>query len=99
MYNICVAFEHYAKTATRNGGFWVSPAGGTTNVVAGEIARATGYSFEEVVEYVDYFFGGNASQAFICMAGNGHAPDAEWEPRFDARIIIRAAIRAARGEG
>ena len=40
-------FHALARTAAANGGFWVSAGGGTANVVAGEIARATGASFEE----------------------------------------------------
>lgn len=42
-------FHRLAAVAAANGGFWVSAGGGTANVVAGEISRATGASFDEAM--------------------------------------------------
>jgi len=46
-------FFRLAFTAARNGGFWVSAGGGTARVVAGEIARSAGISFEDAWRALD----------------------------------------------
>ena len=100
-------FHALARTAAANGGFWVSAGGGTANVVAGEIARATGASFEEAHRALsvtgreawgdgDWYCRMAAAQPF----GYGAVPfdhqRDEWYCRWDARTIARAACRPVR---
>ena len=46
-------FFRLAEVAALNGGFWVSAAGGSANVVAGEIARRFGITFEDARQILD----------------------------------------------
>lgn len=99
-------FHSLAGTAAANGGFWVSAAGGTANVVAGEIARATGVTFEDAHRALavtgreawgdDWYGAIAAAQPF----GYGVIPfddkREEWYCRWDARTIARAACRPVR---
>jgi len=96
-------FHALATTAASNGGFFVSAAGGTANVVAGEIARATGVSFEDAQHALnvtatteDWYGDMAAAQPF----GYGVIPFddelGEWYCRWDARTIARAACRPVR---
>jgi len=95
-------FHALAATAAANGGFWVSASGGTANVVAGEIARATGVTFEDAHHALDATGGDGWYQA---MAEAQPWPVAtvpydderdEWYSRWDARTIARAACRPVR---
>lgn len=90
-------FHALAATAAANGGFWVSAAGGTANVVAGEIARATGVTFEDAHHALDVT-GGEGWYAEMAYA-QPWAIDA-WHDdvpgRWDARTIARAACRPVR---
>ncbi len=95
-------FHALAATAAANGGFWVSAAGGTANVVAGEIARATGASFEEARHALD-ITGGEGwycaladAQPFGCGVIPFDDERGEWYCRWDARTIARAACRPVR---
>lgn len=98
-------FHSLAACAAAHGGFWVSAAGGTANVVAGEIARATGVSFEDAHRALD----ATAEVAwgdhdwYNAMAAAQPWPVAtipfdderdEWYCRWDARTIARAACRS-----
>lgn len=96
-------FHALAATAAANGGFWVSAAGGTANVVAGEISRATGVAFEDAHRALevtaaseDWYGDMAAAQPF----GYGVIPfddeRDEWYCRWDARTIARAACRPVR---
>lgn len=85
-------FFMLSETAAKYGGFWVSAGGGTANVVAGEIARATGVSFEEALRLLEE--AGQEWADHLCLdwyevlgtvASSGD--------RFDARTIARAACR------
>ena len=96
-------FHALAVTAAANGGFWVSAGGGTANVIAGEIARATGVTFVDALHALDVtgreawgddWYGAlAAAQPF----GYGVIPFDdhlnEWYCRWDARTIARAACR------
>lgn len=46
-------FFWLAEAAAADGGFWVSAAGGTANVVAGVISSATGVSYEDAHHALD----------------------------------------------
>ena len=46
-YKAAAIFFSLAEKAAKEGGFWVSASGGTANVVARLISRATGVEFEE----------------------------------------------------
>ena len=90
-------FHALAASAAANGGFWVSAGGGTANVVAGEIARATGAPFDEALHALDVT-GGEDWCARLAYA-QPWAVDA-WHDgvpgRWDARTIARAACRPVR---
>lgn len=92
-----------AQTAGRHGGFWVSGAGGTANVIAGEIARATGIPFKTACAVLNEV--GTAAlgvpwyNELAFVAGSHPNQDPDWEAfRFDARMIARTAIRALRDD-
>jgi hypothetical protein len=85
--------------AARNGGLWISAAGGTANIVAGEIARATGVSFDDALWALDatgkVYWGRDD-----WYAGWADAQPWRWEDldaasaaRFSARTVARAACR------
>lgn len=90
-------FHALAATAAANGGFWVSASGGTANVVAGEIARATGASFDEARHALDvtgeenWYFNLACAQPWALDAWHDDTPG-----RWDARTIARAASRPVR---
>jgi hypothetical protein len=99
-------FHSLAACAAAHGGFWVSAGGGTANVVAGEIARVTGVTFEDAHHALDItgreawgddWYGAiAAAQPF----GYGVIPfddeREEWYCRWGARTIARAACRPVR---
>jgi len=87
-------FHSLAATAARNGGFWVSAGGGTANVVAGEISRATGVTFEDAHIALDVTGGPDwyADMAQAQPWPMGIPPEFI---RWDARLIARAAIRSS----
>lgn len=95
-------FFRLAEAAAQHGGFWVSAAGGTANVVAGTIARRFGISFEEALRLLDETgreWGGDGWYATLAYI-QPFPWDAGWGDdvppgRFDARTIARAACRAA----
>jgi len=94
-------FFSLAETAAANGGFWVSAAGGTANVVAGEIALATNVTFEDAHRALDIM-----GKEAIGECWYQHLAEAQpwrWddldsseEARWDARTIARAAARPVR---
>lgn len=94
-------FHSLAACAAAHGGFWVSAAGGTANVVAGEIARATGTTFEDAhlalevtgreVWGEDWYSALAYAQPWAIDAWHDDVPG-----RWDARTIARAACRPAR---
>ena len=91
-------FHSLAATAAANGGFWVSAGGGTANVVAGEIARATGADFDEAHRALDLTASGEDWYTELAYA-QPWAIDA-WHDdvpgRWDARTIAKAACRPVR---
>ena len=97
-------FHALAATAAANGGFWVSAGGGTANVVAGEIARATGASFEEAHRALDvtsasgrsWYEDMAAAQPWPITTIPFDDERGEWYCRWDARTIARAACRPVR---
>jgi hypothetical protein len=98
-------FFRLARLAAKHGGFWVSAGGGTARVVAGEIARATGTSFEDALRILErqgdvavYLYGpehygwaGNFDW-YVWLADIQPHNDPECA-RFDARTIALAACR------
>lgn len=83
-------FHRLAEVAARNGGFWVSAGGGTANVIAGEIARATGDLFHETHAALEHTGGQDwYSNMYQAQPFNGE-PEGY---RFDARTVARAACR------
>lgn len=97
-------FFQLVGVAAKYGGFWVSAGGGTANVVAGVIARATGVSFEEALRLLDEAGKEWAGRIILEDVGPEWADHprmgwyevmATWASgeRFDARTIARAACR------
>ncbi len=90
-------FHALAGTAAANGGFWVSAGGGTANVVAGEIARATGAAFDEALHALDVTGGEDwYSDLAYAQPWGWNDMDAAETARWDARIIAKAACRPVR---
>ena len=90
-------FFSLAEVAAKNGGFWVSASGGTANVVAGEIARHTGETFEAAWTALDIvgrelYPDGWYDQLFFSQPF-GWDMDAAENARWDAALIARAACR------
>ena len=93
---IAARFHSLAAWAAANGGFWVSVGGGTANIIAGEISRATGVSFEDAHHALDQT-GGEDWYAEMAYAQpwRWDAWHDETPGRWDARTIVRAACRHA----
>jgi hypothetical protein len=101
-------FFRIARLAAERGGFWVSSAGGTAHAVAGEIARATGVSFEDACAILDQQ--GDVAANLYGPEHYGYEGPFGWyewladiqppvdleDLRLDARAIARQAVRAAR---
>lgn len=91
----CSRFHSLAACAARNGGFWVSAAGGTANAAAGVIARKLGCSFEEARRGLDLTADtGWYQRMFAAQPFTGIPVDIEteeWQCRFDVRVIAAAA--------
>jgi hypothetical protein len=85
-------FFNLAIAAAKNGGFWVSAAGGTASVVAGEIARATGVDFVGACQALDSmgkeYLGEDWYSELAWMQPGYDDPE---ELRWDAREIAREA--------
>ena len=91
-------FFSWAETAAANGGFWVSAAGGTANVVAGVISSATGVSYEDAHHALDVMgrevLGDNWYQQLAeAQQWPRNDLDSADGARWDARTIARAAAR------
>ncbi len=99
-------FFRLAEMASRHGGFWVSPCGGTARVVAGVIASRHGIPVEEARRLLDEAgqdWGGVDWYTTLrnlqpCQwDGPGiYGPWEEWENmpgRWDVRVIAVAACR------
>ena len=90
-------FFSLAECAARNGGFWVSAAGGTANIVAGEISRATACSYSQAHEALDCIGKElHGEDWYACLADMQPWPalnPPEDGGRWDARTIARAACR------
>lgn len=105
-FNAARRFFRLAEIAARHGGFWVSSAGGTANVVAGVIASRYGIPFEDARRILD--------EAGREWAGDGwYTTLADIQPcrwdgwdvydswdvwndmpgRWDVRVIAKAACR------
>ncbi len=90
-------FHALAATAAANGGFWVSAGGGTANVVAGEIARATGAGFAEAHRALDLTGGEDwyAEMAYAQPWAIGAWHD-DVPGRWDVCVVAKAACRPVR---
>jgi hypothetical protein len=99
--NAFIAAAHFfslAETAAANGGFWVSAAGGTANVVAGVISRATGVSYKDAHHALDVM--GREVFGDCWYQQLADIQPFRWDDwhddvpgRWDARTIARAACR------
>jgi hypothetical protein len=86
-------FHKLAETAQKYGGLWVSAAGGTANVVAGELARLCSCEYQEAHRALDITGGENWYADLAAM--QPWAMESEPSPRWDARTIAKAAARFA----
>ena len=91
-------FHALAAVAAANGGFWVSAGGGTANVVAGEIARATGATYAQAHRALDIT--AQDEDWYSSLAQAQPWPTDTWHDdvpgRWDATTIARAACRPVR---
>ena len=103
-------FFRLAEAAARHGGFWVSAAGGTANVVAGVIAKRCGITFPDALRILnkagqawagrDWYTVLALLQPFRMENFDGRDLWEAWPPgRWDARTVARAAVRAAQAAG
>jgi len=84
-------FHALAAAASRNGGVWVSAAGGTANVTAGIIARACRISFYAAHHALDVIGGEGWYQAlFMAQPRVTGGPDYY---RWDVKTVANAAVR------
>jgi hypothetical protein len=95
-------FHSLAAAASRHGGLFVSAGGGTANVAAATIARATCSTFEDASRALD-LTGGPGWYNDLAAAQPwpfGHVPydheEDRWLSRWSVRTIARAAARPAR---
>ena len=93
-------FFRLAEVAALNGGFWVSAAGGTANVVAGTIARHCGISFEDALDILDQAgreWAGDDWYATLMFIQpfrlDGWDDWNEMPGRWDVRTVAKAACR------
>lgn len=88
-------FHALAGTALANGGFRILISENNADVVAGEIARATGASFEGARRALD-LTGGEEWKS--CAYEQPWPVCGRWvDGRFAARTVARAACRQVRG--
>ena len=94
---IAKKFHRLSRIVPKYGRFWVSAAGGTANVVAGEIAKAAPISYDEAhwcldraaeLMGIDDWYGD-----LYYYHGNG---DFDASYRYDARDVVKWAIRSCR---
>ena len=84
-------FHALAEKVVANGGFRISASRYNANVVAGEISRATGVSFEEARRALDVTGGEEWKD---CAYAHSWPVSGRWvEGRFAARTVARAACR------
>lgn len=85
-------FHELAEVAARHGGFWVSAGGGTANVIAGQIAQATGETFDQCLQALEC--ASEYGPDWYAWLGQIQPFDGDPDSyRFDARTIARAACR------
>ena len=100
-------FFRLAEVAAKHGGFWVSSAGGTANVVAGVIASRCGVTFEEARRILgeagrewagdDWYATLAEIQPFRWDGWDIYDPWDAWDEmpgRWDVRVIAKAACHA-----
>ena len=88
-------FWRLTFTAARNGGIWVSAAGGTQNVAAGTISRMTGLSYNEAHDGIErHAPHGDGSWASVegCNPWPYMAMGDD-VPRWDIETVARAAVK------
>ena len=98
---VAARFFSLAEKAAANGGFWVSAAGGTANVVAGEIARATGVSFDEAHHAIDVIGREHLGEDWYSVLADLQPwrwddLDSAEGARWDARTIAKVACKRPR---
>ena len=87
-----------AMVAAKNGGFWVSFAGGTANVAAGIIAKATGVTFDQAFHALDIMGKDLLADDWYSIWAFAQPwryddMDSAQDARFDIRTIARAAVK------
>lgn len=91
-------FFSFADTATNNGGFYVSAAGGTALVAADIISRYTGCSFDDASGALDIMGRAIYGSDWYCdLWANQPNIDADFF-RWDVRTIARAACASTRSD-
>jgi hypothetical protein len=86
-------FHALAATASRHGGLWVSAGGGSANVAAGIISRATGVSFDQAHEALDQIGNDGHTTDWYDRLGYENLRLEPDEARWDVRTVARAACR------
>jgi len=86
--------HRFLEVASKNGGLWVSAAGGTANVLAGELAKKLNCAYLDAHRYLN-ITGGQEWYRELAYAQpwRWDDMDAAVEARFDARTIAKAALR------
>ena len=80
--------------AAKNGGVWVSAAGGTQNVAAGTISRMTGITYNEAHDGIERHAPGDHPWASVEANNPWPYMAMDWDdvPRWDIETIARAAV-------
>ena len=80
--------------AAKNGGVWVSAAGGTQNVAAGTISRMTGLSYNEAHDGIERHAPHGDESWWNVEAANPwpYMAMGDYVPRWDIETVARAAV-------
>jgi hypothetical protein len=82
------------KVASENGGLWVSAAGGTANVLAGELSKKLGCGYMEAHRYLNITGGqGWYRELAYAQPWRWDDMDSAMEARFDAITVAKAALK------
>ena len=89
-----------AKKASEDGGFWVSAAGGTANVIAGTFSRRLGVEYKRVHSALDQILGEDWYDKMAWwqpwpIDSIPYDQEDGWQCKHDAGDLAEAAINAA----
>ena len=93
-------FWALAKKASEDGGFWVSAAGGTANVIAGTFSRRLDVEYERVHSALDQILGEDWYETMAWwqpwpIDSIPYDQEDGWRCKHDAAALAEAAINAA----